>query len=108
MPNAERTVVDLAKLHDYCLSTTHPRGRHKARVFEATLGFTCKHAEELRNALLVVARSANAVQAERDSYGQRYVVDDVVHGPAGQAIVRSMWIVREGEDFPRLISCYVL
>lgn len=33
LPNADRAVVGLAKLRDYCLSPTHPRGRHKARVF---------------------------------------------------------------------------
>src|SRR3990170_3214080 len=26
MPQAERAVVDVTKLHDYCLSATHPRG----------------------------------------------------------------------------------
>ncbi len=29
LPNAERAVVDLAKLRHYCLNPTHPRGRHK-------------------------------------------------------------------------------
>lgn len=36
LPNGDRAVVDIVKLTDYCLSTTHPRGRHKARVFAAT------------------------------------------------------------------------
>ena len=108
MPNAERAVVDLRKLRDYCLSAQHPRGRHKARVFESALGFTAPNAEELRDVLLAAARSDQAVPTEQDEYGQRYVVDVMVSGPAGQATVRSTWIVRAGEDFPRLISCYVL
>jgi hypothetical protein len=28
--------------------------------------------------------------------------------PVGRALVPSSWIVRDGEDFPRLTSCYVL
>jgi len=29
--------------------------------------------------------------------------------PNGErAVVRSSWIIRNGEDFPRLTSCYVL
>jgi len=40
LPNPERAVVDLEKLRNYCLSLSHPRGRHKARVFEAVLGLT--------------------------------------------------------------------
>lgn len=33
LPNGEGAIVELAKLRDYCLSQSHPRGRHKARVF---------------------------------------------------------------------------
>jgi hypothetical protein len=40
LPNGERAIVEVAKLRDYCLSPTHPRGRHKARVFAASLGIT--------------------------------------------------------------------
>ena len=38
----------------------------------------------------------------------RYVLDFSMSGPAGEAQIRSTWIVRTGEDFPRLTSCYVL
>jgi len=38
LPNPERAIVDLKKLRDYCLSSEHPRGRHKARMFAAILG----------------------------------------------------------------------
>ena len=48
LPNCQRAVVDIEKLRDYCLSTEHPRGRHKARVFATTLGLTADNAELLR------------------------------------------------------------
>lgn len=35
LPNADRAVVDLRKLRDYCLSQEHPRGQHKARLFKS-------------------------------------------------------------------------
>ena len=38
--NGDRAIVELVKLRDYSLSETHPRGRHKARVFRAALGLT--------------------------------------------------------------------
>jgi hypothetical protein len=100
--------VDLAKLQDYCLSPDHSRGRHKARVFAAALGFTLVHAEELRARLLAVAGTEEATATDQDEYGERYVVDFTAMGPGGQAQVRSSWIVRTGEDFPRLTICYVL
>ncbi len=108
LPNAERAVVDLAKLRDYCLSPIHPRGKHKARVFMARLGLMPAHATELQTALLKAAGNQEALPADRDAYGQRYVIDFTMTGPSGQALVRSSWIVRDGEDFPRLTSCYVL
>ena len=40
--------VDIAKIRDYCLNLSHPRGRHKARVFQASLGITVDDSEELR------------------------------------------------------------
>ncbi len=108
LPNAERAVVDIAKLRDYCLNPEHPRGKHKARVFAAALGLTADQAETLRDELWEAAETAEAVATDQDEYGQRYVVDFIMNGPAGQANVRSTWIVRTGEDFPRLASCYVL
>jgi hypothetical protein len=108
LPGGERAVVDIAKLQDYCLNPDHPRGRHKARVFEAALGLTKAAALVLRTALLEAARTGDASAAESDTYGQRYVLDFIMQGPSGEATVRSSWIVRTGEDFPRLTSCYVL
>src|SRR6266849_3244637 len=108
LPNPDRAVVEIVKLRDYCLSRSHPRGRHTARVFAATLGLTVDHAEELRSALLEAARWEEATAMDQDEYGQRFVVDFKMNGPAGEGRVRSSWIVRAGEDFPRLTSCYVL
>jgi hypothetical protein len=108
LPNAERAVVDLRKLRDYCLSAAHPRGRNKARVFESALGFTSAHADNLRDLLLTAARTEEAFATVGDTYGQRYVVEFPVRGDRGVVIIRSAWIVLAGEDFPRLTSCFVL
>jgi hypothetical protein len=108
LPNCDRAVVDLEKLREYCLSADHPRGRHKARVFAATLGLTAEHAEPLRDALLDAARREEATATEGDSYGQRYMIEFMMSGPRGEARVHSSWIVRRGEDFPRLTTCYVI
>lgn len=108
LPNPERAVVDLKKLRDYCLSPEHPRGRHKARMFAAILGFTVQDADELQHALLSAARTYEAFSMGGDDYGQRYAVDFPADGLAGTVAIRSLWIVRRGEDFPRLITCYVL
>jgi hypothetical protein len=84
MPNAGGAVVDIRKLRDYCLSPDHPRARHKAYVFRGVLGLTDADAVTLHQALLDAARTRDAVIGEKDQYGQRYVVDFVMDGPAGQ------------------------
>ena len=109
LPGGERAVVELAKLTDYCLDQTHPRGRHKARVFAARVGFTRAEAGLLRAELLRAAAIATtAAEGVADGHGHRFVLDLEVTGPKGTGTVRSGWIVRAGEDFPRLTSCYLL
>ena len=107
LPNGNQAIVETVKLQEYCLSPTHPRGRHKARVFAAVLGLTADDTELLRDALLQAALTEDAIPTDQDEFGQRYVVDFQMQGPQGTAIVRSGWIVRTGEQFPRLTSCYV-
>ncbi|MCA9025715.1 MAG: hypothetical protein KDA86_10925 [Planctomycetaceae bacterium] len=108
MPSAERAVIDPVKLTDYCLNPDHPRGRHKARVFESALGLTSDDADELRQALLDAALDDTAELADADDFGQRYVVEFAMNALAGTARIRSAWIVRADEDFPRFVSCYVI
>ncbi|MFZ5905759.1 MAG: DUF6883 domain-containing protein [Chloroflexota bacterium] len=108
LPNAERAVVEIEKLRDYCLSSSHPRGRHKARVFVTALGITADDVEELRQAILSAVLTEEAAPTERDEYGQRFVVDFSMRRQGKAAVIRTSWIVRSGEDYPRLTSCYVL
>ena len=108
LPNAETAVVEIDKLRDYCLSFSHVRGRHKARVFQSALGLTATHADELRAALLAAVRAEEATLTEADDYGQRYVVDFTMSRADRTARIRSSWIIRVGENVPRLTSCFVM
>lgn len=107
LPQGEHAIVDLTKLTDYCLSTEHPRGRHKAVVFATKPGFTAEQAALLCDLLKTAAREAEATLGMRDQHGQRYLIDMVVYGVPGSTVVRSAWIIRDGETYPRLIPCYV-
>lgn len=107
MPGGDSAIVDREKLTGYCLNPEHPRGKHKARVFAAALGFTAANADELRAALLVAAATADAHPAASDQFGTRYVLEFEIMGPRGAGIVKSTWIVRRGESTPRLASCFV-
>jgi len=108
LPNADRAEVDPRKLTDYCLSSIHPVGKHKAAVFRAALGLTNTDAGQLREWLLQAATVGEALAGRADEFGERFVIDFPAATATGSATVRSAWIVRTGEDFPRLTTCYVL
>ena len=108
LPNAERAFVDISKLRDYCLSRSHPRGKNKARVFASVLGLTEADAEMLQSASQEAALREEATTTEADEYGQRFVLDFNMTTEVGTARIRSIWIVRTDESFPRLVTLYVL
>ncbi len=107
LPNGEHAIVDIRKLLEYCLNSHHPRGRNKARVF-ASVGIREADAEELRTALLAAAVGAEAELGVANVYGQRFIVDFDLLRPGRGLRIRSTWIVRTGDNLPRLTSCYLL
>src|SRR5437016_1206856 len=108
LPNGERAFVDLRKIEDYCLSPTHPRGRHKARVLREALGIDRRDSEWLRQILLDAARSGEAVVLANDAFGIRWQIDIPVERHGKRTVVRSIWIVQTRDDRPRLVTCWVL
>ena len=107
MPNCGQAYVDIVKIRDYCLSPTHPRGRHKSRVVAASLGLSASDSEELRKAVLDAACNEDAMIGDLDAHGQRYVIDFRMSTAAGEATIRSAWIILNSEEQPRLLTCYV-
>ena len=112
LPNAENAVVDIAKIRDYCLNPLHAEGKHKARVFLKVLGFDKNDAEQLRQIILKAVLTAEAIEKEPSEYGRRFVADFQVslsqESMSRTALVRTAWIIRIGEDFPRLATCFIL
>jgi hypothetical protein len=108
LPNPDSAIIDMRKLLTYCLDTEHSEGQHKARVFRSALGLTQPDADELRAALLDAVISHDANPVPRNPYGQKYVIDFIMVRGDRSAIIHSVWIVRDAEDFPRLITCYIL
>jgi hypothetical protein len=108
LPNPDRAVVDLVKLTDYILDPTHPRGKHKARVFHAAFGITRADAEWLRALLLRAAIEKDATMTMRDDHGDRYGLVFEAVGLDRNVKIHSSWIVRRGETFARFTSCYII
>ena len=112
LPNAERAVVNIEKLRDYSLNPNHPEGKHKARVFLNKLGFEAKDAERLCELILKAVLTTDAAEQQPIAYGRRFVVDfqgeNYIKDVAMFAVIRTAWIIRKDEDFPRLTTCFIL
>lgn len=111
LPNAERAVIDIRKLRDYCLNPNHPEGKHKARVFLEKLELKADDAERLRGLIMNAIMTGEAKEQQPSPYGRRFIVDFQAILPeksvAMSALIRTAWIIRDEEDFPRLTSCFI-
>jgi len=106
LPYADRAIVDPAKLRDYLLSSSHPVGRFKARVFLA-LGYTPEAWEVLRDHLLALARTGDAVPGQPSPFGQKYKVSGTLTGPSGRAAkITAVWLLAPGKEQPTFVTAY--
>ncbi len=108
IPNAEKAVVDIRKLSNYCLNLEHDEGKNKALLFSTIFGMTAKDAENLRKILLEVVKTHEAKLGRQDEFGQRYTLDFRLEWQDRSGIVRSGWMIEQGFDIPKLTTCYPL
>lgn len=107
-PNSKHAILELRKLEDYCLDPKHPRGRHKARVFRDALGIGRNDARWLQRELLSALTDGDALELSADEFGRRWRLDVIVARQERRAVIRTLWLIRTGEEFPRFVTCWVL
>ena len=108
LPNHGNAIIDVRKLEDYCLNLRHPRGQHKARVFWDSLSLTGHDALWLREALIQGLKAGDAELQASDRFGTRWRDDITLRRQGASAVVRTIWIIRTGEQQPRLVTCWVV
>lgn len=105
IPGAERAILGEAKVRGYLLSSEHRVGSAKARFFKQ-LGFDQQNWTILEDELRRFA-GEEAELAGATRFGQKYVVLGTIKGPLGRlASMVVVWIILNGEDFPRLVTAY--
>jgi len=104
----QQAFISIEKLRDYCLNPYHPVGKDKAIVFKSALGLTGQEAEFLKKAILNKLPVSEAVPAREDQHGKRFTVDIKIRNFDKEATIRTGWIIKKDEDFPRLTTCYIL
>lgn len=106
LPDADRALVDDAKIRNYLLSPQHPLGRYKARVFMA-VGYRHEAWQLLREDLRALARTVEVTPVGSDEYGLRYVGVGRLRGPTGRTLpIVTIWLIPSVGEPPRLITAY--
>ena len=106
IPGIENATVEMSKVTDYLLPTTHPDGRSKAEFF-MRFGFTSQNKDALIAALLKIARDNEVAEVVESAFGTRYVIDGPLQSPDGRApAVRTVWIIEAKRPAPRLVTAY--
>lgn len=108
LPNCDRAILGLRKIEDYCLNPQHPRGRHKARVFRDALGIGRNDARWLRDVILDAIQTTDATELTGDALGKRWRLDVPASRQNRHIVIRTIWIIRTGEEEPRFVTCWVL
>ena len=108
LPNADLAVVVQPKITRYLLDPTSPKGKGKALFFRA-FGFRIEAWEVMAEALKQHATAHEVASTEADEHGIRYAVEGTLNTPDDRnPMVRTVWIIREGESIPSLVSAYPL
>ncbi|MCC6126771.1 MAG: hypothetical protein IT426_17550 [Pirellulales bacterium] len=103
IPNAEQAMIAEEKIVQYLLNPEHVDGASKARVL-ARAGFHADHPQELDRALRVRHLILEAEIGKPSPFGIKYEITGRLTGPIGSVLVKSIWMIRFDESFPRLIT----
>jgi len=106
MPFLESLRVDQSKITGYLLNETGGRGK---ATFFLRLGFRVDDWEALAEAIKVQARENAVVSVVDSPYGKRYSVDGTIETPDSRdprPRIRTVWILENGAQVPRLITAH--
>lgn len=77
VPKASHALVDQRKIVEYLLSSEHPVGKNKARVF-ARCGYGREHVEQIIAELKIHVQNGQVVDVIDSPYGVKYCVEGFI------------------------------
>ena len=103
---ADLFTIDIAppKLKDYLLNDKHPDGGGKAK-FLRQHGFDTE--EKVKALLLRIIAQHTPAQITGSAYGTKYIVEGPVLA-GSTTLLRTVWIVLNGENSCRFVTAYPL
>jgi len=106
MPNSHLVEIAEAKVAGYLLNSGHPDGASKAAFF-CGLGYSQSDWQRLRRALAELAHAGLVRAIKTTRHGVKYIVDGELKAlRGGSATLRTIWIIDNGSEVPRLVTAY--
>lgn len=106
---ASQLSIPEEKLIVYALNPDHPKGKHKAIIFESILGYNATNFETLVSQIMSFALESEAILKRTDRFGQHFQVDLLIVGISGQkAAVRTGWFLASDSTTASLSTLFVV
>ena len=106
LPNREHAVIALDKLVHYLLNTAHKRGGTKARVL-THFGYRVDNPHQLDMDIRRYHLNQEVEAIRQTLYGMRYEIRAPLQTPDGRTLMlRTVWQIDDGTDFPHLITLF--
>ena len=100
----EKTNIDPRKLRDYLLNPAHPEGATKAQYL-SEMGYNQENYHILEVDLRNQHLTCDVQPGKVSIYGIKYEIVAPLVGPNGKKrVIRSVWMIRKGDSFARLIT----
>lgn len=100
----DKIIIEAKKLRDYLLDPTHPEGSTKARYL-SEIGYNQENYHTLEVDLRNQHLTCDVQPGQVSIYGVKYEIVAPLVGPNGKKrIIRSVWMIRKGDTFSRLIT----
>lgn len=98
------TIIATEKLRDYILNPANPESKSKARFLEA-MGYERQNWSVLESDLREQHLTIEVTPGRESIYGKKYEIFAPLVGPNSKSKwLRSIWMIRTGESFARLIT----
>lgn len=104
MPNSDRAVIDSKKLVSYLLNPEHERGGAKAQLL-IQFGYSKENWQQLEADIRNTHLPIEVSKIKEAPYGIRYEISAALLTPINRTLlVKTVWQIDKGTDFPRLIT----
>ena len=106
IPNNSLAIIHPDKLRGYLLDVEHKRGKSKA-VLLHLFGYTPENWRILENDLRQYHLADDVTAMRETPYGTRYEIRAFLKTPNGRSLlVRTIWQIDTGTEYPRFITLF--